>query len=66
MAAESTKDEFYEGIQRLADKYGLKDDEREHFIDQHMTRAGYKTVKSYVPGEDSGKEGKSSGPGWFK
>jgi hypothetical protein len=62
----NSTDEFYAGIMRLADHYKLEGDERDNFIDQHMTKAGYKTVKSYVPGDNSGESGKPKAPAWFK
>jgi len=64
---EPKADEFAASILALADKYKLEGDERDQFVHQHMTKAGYTVERTYKPPQDNGNgngNGKSSG--WFK
>lgn len=75
------KDDFLDQVLAMADRLGLTDDEEKgRYVHEHMTRAGYTMVPSYVKkdaggGDDTGgffknktSGGKSDGKrgaGWF-
>jgi hypothetical protein len=79
--AEKNEDDFLGQVQAMADRLGLTDaEERGQYVHQHMTRAGYTMVPSYVKEDDDkggdsrgffktpakgNAGGKSKGSGWF-
>jgi hypothetical protein len=74
------EDGFFDQVSAMAERLGLTDDDRAKYVHDHMTRAGYKMVPSYIledEGQESGSDffrrpkanasggkGKSKG-GWF-
>jgi hypothetical protein len=47
--------EFFDAVSAMADELSFDDEQdRGRYIHQHMTRAGYKMVPSYVDDEESG------------
>lgn len=60
------KPTLFDRVSAMAEELGLKDDEKLNYIDQHMTKAGWRRVPTYEPpesGSGGGKTGKSGG--WF-
>jgi hypothetical protein len=66
--ADTDTDDFLSQVTAMAEKVCKDDDEKKKYIHQHMTRAGYEAIPTYVKKEDGkdGKDGKDSGGGWFK
>ncbi len=51
--ADKNDDDFFDQVSRMAERLGLVDDDRTKYVHDHMTRAGYKMIPSYVlEGED--------------
>jgi hypothetical protein len=64
--AENKESTLFDRVNAMAEELGLKDDERLSYIDQHMTKAGWKRVPTYEPPESGGgNKGSNSGKGWF-
>lgn len=61
--ADQDKDDFLDTVVNMAERLGLEGDDRGKYVHEHMTRAGYRMVPSYVKEDegDSGNEG-----GFFK
>ena len=61
---------FLEQVTAMADQLKLEGDERDGYIHQHMTKAGYKAVPTYIlPDEENKKPANifgGKGDGWFK
>jgi hypothetical protein len=60
---DAPKTSLLDRVKAMAEELGLEGEEAEKYVDQHMTRAGWKTVKNYVPPDgqtDNNREG-----GWF-
>jgi hypothetical protein len=64
--ADDRDDDLYESVSAMADRIGLEGRERQDYIHEHMTRAGYDAVPQYVRREEE-EEGRGSrrGSGFF-
>lgn len=60
------EDPFFAQVVSMADQMKLEGDEKNHYIDQCMTKAGYERVPKYVKPDQKGERGSKSAPGWFK
>jgi hypothetical protein len=63
MADANKEDGFFDQVSAMAERLGLTDDDRAKYVHDHMTRAGYKMVPSYIL-EDEGQE--SGGSDFFR
>ena len=50
----------YRSISGMADRMGLKGEDRNRYVHQHMTRLGHKPQTRYVPGGDDKDESDGS------
>jgi hypothetical protein len=60
---DAPKTSLLDRVKAMAEELGLEGEEAEKYVDQHMAKAGWKTVKNYLP-PDGQPEGKKEG-GWF-
>jgi hypothetical protein len=61
--ADREDDSLFDDVSAMADRIGLKGQDRSRYIHEHMTRSGYKAVPNYVrdEGEEEEEEEESSG-----
>lgn len=52
-------DDFHETVSAMAERLGLKGDDRRKYVHEHMTRGGYRMEPTYVPNDDDEDEGGS-------
>jgi hypothetical protein len=45
-------DDLFESVSAMADRIGLKGQEKTKYVHDHMTRGGYKAIPQYVPADD--------------
>lgn len=45
-------DNDYRSVGSMADRMGLKGEDRNRYVHQHMTRLGHKPQTRYTPGDD--------------
>lgn len=45
-------DDMHDRVLEMADRLGLKGNDRRKYVHDHMTRAGYRMEPTYVPGGD--------------
>jgi hypothetical protein len=45
-------DDLYETVSSMADRIGLKGQDKTKYVHDHMTRGGYKAIPQYVPADD--------------
>ena len=45
-------DDLYDTVGAMADRIGLKGQEKAKYVHDHMTRDGYKAIPQYVPADD--------------
>lgn len=45
-------DDFHETVSAMAERLGLKGDDRRKYVHEHMTRGGYRMEPTYVPNDD--------------
>jgi len=57
---------FYDKIVHMAEEMGLKDDERDNFINQAMEKkGGHRKVTTWVPDDGKGGDDGKKPPSWF-
>lgn len=50
-------DSLFDDVSSMADRIGLKGQDRQRYIHEHMTRSGYRAVPNYVRDEGEDEEG---------
>jgi hypothetical protein len=45
-------DDFHDRVLEMADRIGLKGNDRRKYVHDHMTRGGYRMEPTYVPDDD--------------
>jgi hypothetical protein len=50
-------DDFFDQVSNMAERLGLKDNDRDKYVHEHMTRGGYRMVPSYIKDDDEGDKG---------
>jgi hypothetical protein len=53
-------DDFYDSVTGMAERLGLKGDDRRKYVHEHMTRGGYRMEPTYVPNDDEDEDEGSS------
>jgi hypothetical protein len=56
-------DDMHERVSEMADRLGLKGQERRKYVHEHMTRGGYRMEPTYVPAD--GDDDDDDGGGFF-
>jgi hypothetical protein len=63
--ADDKDDDLYDQVSAMADRLGLEGSERNRYVHEHMTRAGYDAVPQYVRREDDDDRDRDSDRGSF-
>jgi hypothetical protein len=50
-ASQDDVDADFDSVSALADRMGLKDEEKDRYVHKHMTGLGHKSVRSYAPND---------------
>jgi hypothetical protein len=58
-------DDLYDVVSGMADRLGLKGDERRRYVHEHMTRGGYTAIPNYVKRDDDDDDDDDKGSGFF-
>lgn len=54
--ASDKEDDFFDQVSRMAETIGLSGKEAQRYVHEHMTRAGYDMVPSYIRKEQDGDD----------
>jgi hypothetical protein len=64
--ADADENDLYEAVNAMADRIGMNDPkERQRYVHEHMTRAGYDAVPTYVRREEENDDSSSQSGGFF-
>lgn len=58
-------DDLHDKVTEMADRMGLKGNERRKYVHDHMTRSGYRMEPTYVPDDDRDGDDDDDDPPFF-
>jgi hypothetical protein len=58
-------DDLHDSVTAMADRLGLKGNDRRRYVHEHMTRSGYRMEPTYVPDTDTDDDDDDDGSPFF-